>query len=159
VTYRPENTPRAQGDYVAATRHGDLIFTAGMTPRRDGLLLHEGPVQPGVPIDTYRDAARLCCSNALCAVRSKLESGECISSVLSLTIYIAAEPGFTQHSALADYASAFLRDQLGNAGIGARAAVGVATLPANASVEVQIVAAAGIKPIEAVADAFNAVRE
>lgn len=135
-------TPKPQGDYVPATRNGNLIFTSGMTPRKDGVLVLTGPVKVDEPLDTYRDAVLLACGNALTAARAMLGNGERISAILSLTVYVAAEPGFTTHSKLADFASAFLRSELGTDGIGSRAAVGVATLPGNAPVEIQLVAAA-----------------
>ncbi len=134
--------PKPQGDYVPATRNGNLIFTSGMTPRKDGVLVQTGPVKVDEPLDTYREAVLLACGNALTAARAMLGSGERIRAILSLTVYVAAEPGFTAHSRLADFASAFLRSELGTDGIGSRAAVGVATLPGNAPVEIQLVAAA-----------------
>lgn len=133
--------PVPQGAYVAARRHGELIFTSGMTPRRDGVLLFTGSVRSDAPLEEYRDAVILACSNALLAARGQLKEGERIATVLSLTVYIAAEAGFTAHSQLADFASCFLEAELGPEGIGSRAAVGVATLPGNAPVEVQLVAA------------------
>ncbi|RLP26995.1 RidA family protein [Mesorhizobium sp. YM1C-6-2] len=134
--------PKPQGDYVPATRNGNLIFTSGMTPRKDGVMTLTGPVKVDEPLDTYKNAVLLACGNALAAARSMLGSGERITAILSLTVYVAAEPGFTAHSRLADFASAFLRSELGTDGIGSRAAVGVATLPGNAPVEIQLVAAA-----------------
>ena len=134
--------PKPQGDYVPATRNGNLIFTSGMTPRKDGVMTLTGPVKVDEPLDTYKDAVLLACGNALTAARAMLGNGERISAILSLTVYVAAEPGFTAHSRLADFASAFLRSELGTDGIGSRAAVGVATLPGNAPVEIQLVAAA-----------------
>lgn len=136
-------TPRPvpQGDYIPARRHGDLIFTSGMTPRLDGVLQFTGPVRKDAPVEDYRQAVLLACGNALAAARGVLAEGESISAILSLTVYIAAEPGFEAHAKLADHASAFLRAEFGAQGIGARAAVGVATLPGNAPVEIQLVAA------------------
>jgi enamine deaminase RidA (YjgF/YER057c/UK114 family) len=136
-----QGAPPPQGDYVAAKRHGSLIFTSGMTPRRDGVLQMSGTVSAAAPLETWRDAVILATGNALLAARSVLAQGETIGSVLSLTVYIAAEPGFTAHAKLADYASGFLRTELGENGIGTRAAVGVATLPGGAPVEVQLIAA------------------
>ena len=81
------------------------------------------------------------CANALAVARGLLAEGEVIGAILGLTVHIAAEPGFAAHSGLADHASTYLREELGPQGIGARAAVGVATLPGNAPVEIQIVAA------------------
>ncbi|WP_104494005.1 MULTISPECIES: RidA family protein [Paracoccus] len=133
--------PVPQGDYVPARRHGTLIFTSGMTPRRDGVLLHHGPVRADAPVDDYRDAVRLACGNALAAAHGMLAPGESLAAILSLTVYVAAEPGFAAHSRIADLASAYLREELGDAGIGSRAAVGVASLPGNAPVEIQLVAA------------------
>ncbi|MGA0542162.1 RidA family protein [Neotabrizicola sp. VNH66] len=136
----PLPQPVPQGDYIPARRHGGMIHTSGMTPRRNGVLLAQGPVRADVPIETYRDAVELACGNALAAAQGLLAPGEVLAGVLSLTVYVAAEPGFTAHSKLADFASAVLRRALGEAGIGARAAVGVATLPGNAPVEIQLIA-------------------
>ena len=135
--------PVPQGDYVAATRHGALIFTAGMTPRRDGRLMFHGPVRKDQPPETHREAVVLACGNALRAARAMLAPGEGVTAILSMTVHVAAEEGFAAHSALADFASQFLHAQLGSAGIGSRCAVGVATLPGNAPVEIRLVAAAG----------------
>lgn len=132
--------PVPQGDYVPARRHGGMIVTSGMTPRRDGVLQQQGPVRADTPVEAYRDAVRLACGNALTAARGLLAPGESITAILSLTVFVAAQPGFTAHSRIADLASVFLREELGEAGIGARAALGVASLPGNAPVEIQLVA-------------------
>ena len=135
------NLPVAQGLYRPATRAGGLIFTAGMTPRRDGVLLFTGPVLGSDPPSRWRAAVELATANALAAAAGQLAEGERIAAIASLTVFIAADAGFAAHSRLADFASAWLRDELGEAGIGSRAAVGVATLPGNAPVEIQLVAA------------------
>lgn len=135
------NSPVPQGQYLPASRLGDLIFTSGMTPRLNGQLQFTGPVRAADPVESWREAVLLATRNALTAARNRLAAGEQIASVPSLTVFIAAEPGFTLHSRLADFASAFLCEELGEAGIGSRAAVGVATLPGNAPVEIQLIAA------------------
>ena len=132
--------PVPQGDYVPARRHGSMIFTSGMTPRRDGVLIFTGPVRSDQPLYDHRAAVELACANALAAARGVLGAGERIAGLLSLTVYIAAGQGFEAHAKLADFASAWLRDALGPEGIGTRAAIGVATLPGNAPVEIQLVA-------------------
>lgn len=134
--------PIPQGKYRPAVRYGNLIYTAGMTPRKDGVLLLSGPVRGEEPVDTYRDAVLQAAENALTAARNCLAAGERIVQVLSLTVYINAAPGFTAHSKLGDVASNYLYDQLGDGGVGPRAAVGVASLPGDAPVEIQLVAAA-----------------
>lgn len=135
--------PVPQGDYVPARRSGKLIVTAGMTPRIDGRLAHSGPVRGNPEAEEHRDAVVLACRNALTAARSLLQPAEELDAILSMTVYIAAEPGFTAHSRLADHASAFLRQELGPAGICSRAAVGVASLPGGAPVEIQLIAMVG----------------
>lgn len=136
-----DGQPIPQGLYVPAVRRGDMIFTAGMTPRHEGVLQFQGIIAASADPALHADAVILSCSNALSAAQAQLGTGEKLSAILSLTVYIAAEPGFMAHSKLADYASQFLRDRLGDAAIGCRAAIGVATLPGNAPVEIQLIAA------------------
>lgn len=69
-----------------------------------------------------------------------LVEGEALSAILNMTVYIAAEPGFMAHSKVADFASEILIAEFGREKIGVRAAVGVSTLPGNATVEIQLVA-------------------
>ena len=111
--------PIPQGKYKPAVRYGNLIFTAGMTPRKDGVLLMSGKISPDRPLDDYRDAVIQAASNALTAAQN-----------------------YTTHAKVGDIVSGWLYEQLGDAGVGARAAIGLATLPGNAPVEVQLVAAA-----------------
>lgn len=131
--------PVPQGDYLPASRDGNLIYTAGMTPRRAGVLIQEGPVRRG-PLSVYQEAVELSCANAVTAARGTLRDGEILKKVLNMTVYIAAEASFTEHSKLADFASAYLVRMLGDAGRCSRVAVGVYTLPGNAPVEISLVA-------------------
>jgi enamine deaminase RidA (YjgF/YER057c/UK114 family) len=135
--------PAPQGNYVPAKRHGDLVYTSGMTPRDNGVLVFVGPVSPNVPLETYQPAIELATQNALTAARLLAVPPEKIVGILSLTVYIAGEPGLTTHARLADFASAYLQRELGHDGIGCRAAIGVATLPGNAPVEIQLIATVG----------------
>ena len=135
--------PIPQGKYVPATRHGDLIFTAGMTPRKDGVLQFVGKVKADEPLERYREAVRLAASNALTAARNMLTGDEKIVRVLSFLVYINAEEGFVSHAKLADFGSELLTEELGEAGAAARAAIGLGTLPGNAPVEIQLICAAG----------------
>lgn len=129
--------PIPQGKYIPATRGGNLIFTAGMTPRKNGVLIFSGKVKSSEPVETYKEAVIQATSNALTAARNMMKDGECIDQILSLTIYVNCEEKFTSHSKLADFASEFLFQEIEKAGIGSRTAVGVFSLPGNAPVEVQ----------------------
>lgn len=136
-----EAAPIPQGDYIAAKRHGTLIFTAGMTPRLDGVLIATGPVRKEDDFDLWRAPVVLACENALLAARAVLGPTESITGIVNMTVYVAAEPGFTAHSRIADFASDHLRAELGDAGRCARCTVGVASLPGNAPVEISLIAA------------------
>lgn len=135
--------PIPQGKYVPANRFGNLIFTAGMTPRDNGVLIKTGKIGLDDPVEVYRDCVRQAAKNALIAAQNKLEEGESIQRILFLTVYVNAQEGYTTQAKIADHASEYFCEQLGEAGIGSRAAVGVASLPGNAPVEIAIVAAAG----------------
>ena len=71
-----EANPIPQGKYVPAVRFGDLVFTAGMTPRNNGVLIKEGKVLCADAIEDYRDAVRQAARNALTAAKNRLEEGE-----------------------------------------------------------------------------------
>ena len=135
--------PIPQGKYVPANRFENMIFTAGMTPRDNGVLIKTGKISIADPIEDYRDAVRQAAKNALTAARNKLEEGEHIERILLITVYVNAEEGYTTQAKIADHASEYFCEELGEAGIGARAAVGVASLPGNAPVEISIICAAG----------------
>ena len=125
--------------YKPAVRFGSLIFTAGMTPRKDGVLLYAGQIGPETDLEACRGAVRQAAENALTAALNCLSEGETLQ-ILSLTVYVNAAPGFTAHPKVGDMASEYLSEKLGSCGIGPRAAVGAASLPGNAPVEVQLVA-------------------
>lgn len=134
------NAPQPQGQYVPAKRHGDLIFVSGMTSRENGKLLYMGQVELDTPVETYRIAVELAAENALTAAKSQLIAGEQMA-VLSLTVYVNAPVGYTLHSRIADLASRFMEEHTGGA-VSSRAAIGVSSLPGDATFEVSIVAAA-----------------
>lgn len=133
--------PVPQGHYQIAKRFGDLIFTSGVTPRRDGVMTGPNRVDASQPLEHYRGAVVLAAANALAAVRTQLNEGEFIADIVSMNIFIATEPDFLAHSRVADFASSYLFSELGERGIGARAAIGVASLPGGACVEIALVAA------------------
>lgn len=134
------DTPRPQGLYAPARRHADLIFVSGMTPRRDGVLLHAGAVAPDAPAESYRAAVELATGNALLAAEGQLAAGEHLAGVISLTVYVNAPAGYTRHSQIADMASHLIEVRCPGAALPSRAAIGVASLPGDAVVEIALVA-------------------
>ena len=137
-TERP--VPRPQGDYVPAVLHGGVVYTAGMTPRRDGVLAFTGVVGDTLSVEEARAAAGLAAGNAVAAV-SALLSGNAVQC-LRMTVFIACTPGFTQLSAVADGASQTVAHCWGVDALPARSAIGVLALPSGAPVEVELTAAA-----------------
>lgn len=133
------STPIPQGKYVPSTRFGYLVYTAGMTPRKNGVLIKTGKVKKDEPLETYKEAVRQAAENALTAACLQIIAGEQIEQILSMTVYVNAEEGFTAHAKIADFASDYLAERLGNRSAMARVSVGVASLPGNAPVEIQLV--------------------
>ncbi|WP_168217183.1 RidA family protein [Aeromicrobium chenweiae] len=131
--------PRAQGAYRTATATDHLVMTAGMTPRVDGVLRHAGRIGDDITLDEGRAAAALAVSNAVSAVAELLGSTDAIGRALRMTVYVNAVDGFTDHSRVADGASQQLVTLLGEErGAVVRSAVGVASLPGGACVEVEL---------------------
>lgn len=128
--------PEAQGGYLPAVRHGDLVVTAGMTPRVDGVLTHRGRVGQDVTVAEAREAAGLAVANALSAAVAATGTDRRLERVVHLAVFVNAAADFEEHTAVADGASDRLRVLLGEAGGASRAAVGVTSLPGGACVEV-----------------------
>ncbi|QGN49183.1 RidA family protein [Micromonospora sp. WMMD558] len=133
--------PAPQGHYVPAVVHAGTAYAAGMTPRVDGRLVARGLVGVDLTVAEARAAAGLAAGNALAAVAQAVGGLEQVRRCLRMTVYVACRPGFTQHTAVADGASEVLRDWLGDRGAVARSAVGVASLPSDAPVEVELTVA------------------
>ncbi|MDO5715983.1 MAG: RidA family protein [Tissierellia bacterium] len=134
-----KENPIPQGKYLPAKRFGNLIYTAGMTPRVQGRLLMTGKVRTHEPLVKYKKAMEQAANNALMAARNLLKEGEEIEAVLTMTVYINGEEGYQDHAKLADFATDYLYEELGEVAIGTRAAIGVASLPGDAPVEIQLV--------------------
>ena len=128
----------ALGIYRPAVRSGNLVYVSGQLPTRDGAMVHPGIVGAGVSIEDGQEAAKVAAINALAAVQSLLGSLEAVRLVRTVG-YVACTPEFDQHPQVVNGASGFLGDVFGeDRGIGARLALGVASLPARAPVEIEV---------------------
>jgi len=132
--------PTPQGKYVSATLRDGIVYTAGITPRIEGVLWKTGFLGEDVTEEEAKRCVEIAISNALAAVRSVADDVP-IGACLRLSVFLACAPGFTAHSRIADAASAALTDSLGDAGVVARSTIGVATLPSGAPVEVELTVA------------------
>jgi enamine deaminase RidA (YjgF/YER057c/UK114 family) len=124
--------------YVPAVRSGSLVFTSGQLPFVAGALLATGKVGAGVSAEQGAEAARACALNALAAVDS-LVGLDNIARVVKVTGFVASAPGFTGQPVVINGASVLLGEVFGPAGQHARAAVGVAELPLDAPVEIELI--------------------
>ena len=131
--------PKPAGSYVPAVRAGSLLFTAGQLPFENGELRLKGKVGDGVTPQEAREAARLCALNALAAVADETGSLSNVRRGVKVTGYVASAPGFNGQPAVLNGASDLLGNVFGEAGFHARSAVGVAELPLDAPVEVELI--------------------
>ena len=132
--------PVPQGTYLSAIRHNEMVYTSGMTPRKAGKLIFSGQIRASDPVESHKEAIQLATLNAITAAESCLREGERIALILQLNVFLNAEKEFTAHTKMANYATDVLVEKLGTNGIGSRAAIGVASLPSNAPVEITLTA-------------------
>ncbi len=125
--------------YVPAVRTGAHVHTSGQLPFVKGELAATGKVGAGVDPEQAKELARLCVLNALAAVRAELGDLGRVARVVKVVGYVASAPSFTAQPAVVNGASELLGEVFGDAGRHARSAVGVAVLPLDAPVEVELV--------------------
>lgn len=128
--------------YIPAVVTGNLVFTSGQLPFVAGALPASGKVGDGhglVPAADAQGYARLCALNALAAAASVIGSLDRITRVVKVVGFVASDPSFTGQPGVINGASEFLGAVFGDAGVHARSAVGVAVLPLDAPVEVEVV--------------------
>ncbi|GAA3024149.1 RidA family protein [Kitasatospora sp. NPDC006786] len=137
LTLPPVAAPVAA--YVPAVHSGDLVFTSGQLPVVGGKLPTTGKVGAEVSPEEAKDLAQICGLNALAAVKSVIGDLDRIERVVKVVGFVAAAPDFIGVPAVVNGASELLGKVLGDAGVHARSAVGVAVLPLDAPVEVELV--------------------
>ena len=126
-------------NYVPFVRSGNLLFTAGQLPLKDGKLQAAGLVGRDIDTAAAREGAKLCAINILAQAKAALGDLEKIARVVKITVFVASTPDFTEQHLVANGASDFLFAALGERGKHARSAVGMASLPLNAAVEVEAI--------------------
>jgi enamine deaminase RidA (YjgF/YER057c/UK114 family) len=130
--------------YVPAIQDGRRIYTSGQLPMVAGSLVQTGKVGEGhgqVPASDAAKLAEICALNAIAAVKSVVGDLDLVAQVVKVVGFVASDPSFTGQPAVINGASELLGKAFGEAGTHARSAVGVAVLPLDAPVEVEIVVA------------------
>jgi enamine deaminase RidA (YjgF/YER057c/UK114 family) len=133
-------TPNAPvGSYVPTVQTGNLLYVSGQIPTREDGTRPVGKLGDDVSVEEGYEAARLCAVALLAQVKAALGSLDRVARVVKVNGYVNATPDFVQPPAVVNGASDLLVAVFGDAGKHARAAVGVAALPAGVPVEVEMV--------------------
>ena len=132
--------------YVPALRVGDLVYSSGQLPSVAGQLVATGKVGAEVSAETGASCARTAVLNALAAVSEQAGGVDEIERIVRVVIFVASAPDFTGQPAVGNGASEVLGDIFGAAGRHVRSAVGVAVLPLDAPVEVELVVQVRSRP-------------
>ena len=135
---------RPAGAYVPALQVGSFVYTSGQLPMMSGALPQTGKVGDGhglVPADQAKALAQTCALNAIAAVKSVVGDLDRVTRVVKVVGFVASDPSFTGQPGVINGASELLGTAFGDAGVHARSAVGVAVLPLDSPVEVEIVVA------------------
>jgi enamine deaminase RidA (YjgF/YER057c/UK114 family) len=138
----PDVAPPA-GAYVPALRNGSYVYTSGQLPLVDGKLPATGKVGAAVDADTAKDLARQCVLNALAAIKAEIGDLSAVKRVVKVLGFVASAPDFTAQSQVVNGASELLGEVFGDAGRHARSAIGVAVLPLDSPVEVELIVEVG----------------
>ena len=125
--------------YVPAIRTGNLVYTAGQLPARDGEMIAVGKVGGAVTEEQGYECARQCALNALAAIKAEIGSLDNVTRIVKAVVFVASTPDFTGQPKVANGASEFLAEVFGDLGRHARSAVGAPVLPLDVPVEVELI--------------------
>src|SRR5579883_58818 len=133
--------PTPAGAYVPALQVGAFVYTSGQLPMESGALpdRFKGKLGDGIDVETAREAAARCAVNALAAVKGVIGDLERVERVVKVVGFVASAPAFTSQPEVMNGASELLQAAFGKQGRHARSAVGVAVLPRDTCVEVELI--------------------
>jgi enamine deaminase RidA (YjgF/YER057c/UK114 family) len=134
---------RPLASYVPAVRAGNLVYTSGQIPTRDGQLTRRGKVGIDLSEDEGYDEAQTCALNALAAIKDLIGNLDSVTQVVKVTGYVNSASGFTDQPTVVNGASDLLQKIFGDQGRHARVAIGVRELPLDAAVELDLIVEVG----------------
>jgi enamine deaminase RidA (YjgF/YER057c/UK114 family) len=132
-------TSKPLAAYIPAVQSGNLVFTSGQLPMVDGSLAETGKVGGSVSPERAKELATVCALNALAAVKTVIGDLDKIKRVVKVVGFVSSTPEFSGQPGVVNGASEFLGAVFGDKGIHARSAVGVAVLPLDAPVEIELI--------------------
>jgi enamine deaminase RidA (YjgF/YER057c/UK114 family) len=127
-------------NYVGWVRTGNLVFTSGQVPLKDGKFHFQGKVGGEISVEQAQQAARMCAINVISQIKGAVDGNlDRVKRVVKLVGFVNAVPEFTDHPKVVNGASDLMVEVFGDKGKHARSAVGSGSLPLNVSVEVESV--------------------
>ena len=131
--------PNPAGSYIPVVTTGNLAFVSGQIPMREGKIIFEGKVPNVQSLNSAREAAKICIINGLAQLKANLGTLDKITKFVRISGFVNSEPDFTEHPKVINAASDLLVNIFGDMAKHSRIAVGVASLPLNSTVEIDIV--------------------
>ncbi len=132
--------PKPAGSYIPVVRTGNLVFVSGQIPMKDGKVQVTGKVPTKTAIEEAQSAAKICILNALAQIKSEIGSLDKITRIVRVSGFVNSAPEFTEQPKVINAASDLLYEIFGDKGKHSRIAVGVACLPLDSSVEIDVIA-------------------
>jgi enamine deaminase RidA (YjgF/YER057c/UK114 family) len=139
IGYELPVAPKPLASYLPVMKSGNLIFTSGQLPMKDGKLLAVGKVGRDVSENEAIECAKLSAINCLSAVKSLSGNLDNIEQIIKIVVFVNSAVNFTGQPKIANGASDFLLQVLGDKGKHSRSAVGVSELPLNSPIEVEMI--------------------
>lgn len=133
------SAPAPAAAYVPFVSSGNLILTAGQIAVADGKLIATGVVGREVDMQTAQRCAKQCAINVVAQLKAAVDDLTRVTRVLKLNVFVASTHDFTEQHLVANVASLFIAEVFGDAGLHARSAVGVPSLPLNSPVEIEAI--------------------
>ena len=134
------NPPKPAGSYVPIVITGKLAFVSGQIPIKDGKVVYLGKIPKDITIEDAQKAAKLCIINALAQLKNEFGSLDRISKIIRVSGFVNSAPEFVDQPKVINAASDLLYEIFGSKGQHSRIAIGVASLPLNSCVEIDIIA-------------------
>jgi len=131
--------PSPAGSYIPVVTTGNLAFVSGQIPMKEGKVVFEGKVPNVQSLDSAREAAKICIINALAQLKANLGSLDKITKIVRISGFVNSAPDFEEQPKVINAASDLLIDIFGDMAKHSRIAVGVASLPLNSTVEIDMV--------------------
>lgn len=137
--FKLPDPPKPLADYIPAVLSGNLVFTAGQIPLKDGKLEFKGKVGKDLTLENGIEAAKLCALNCLSVIKGAIGDLDKINRIIKVTVFVNSADGFTDQPKVANGASELLGEIFGEKGKHVRSAVGVNELPIDSAVEVEMI--------------------